>query len=69
MAHSAVARSGGRPSPVHRAPSSPRSTLSRTSTAAPSANRGTVNSASSCAVRSRSRVVPILEVAEFSHAS
>ncbi len=39
------------------------------STAAPSANRGTVNSASSCAVRSRSRVVPILEVAEFSQAS
>ncbi len=52
-----------------REPSSPRRTLSRMSTAAPSAKRGTVNSASSCAVRSRSRVVPMRELAEFSQAS
>lgn len=68
MAHSAVARICGTPGPVLSEPSSPRRTLSRMSTAAPSAKRGTVNSASSRAVRSRSRVVPMRELAEFSQA-
>ncbi len=69
ISDTAMALSCGGSVPRTRSPSWNRSTVSSRSTAEPSASSGTVNAASSSAVRRRSSVVPIRRPASFSQAS